>query len=277
MSQSSDAAAAPNGRVLAMQQLKLALVALAALVWGAPRARPAATAAGAWYESAALTWPIVTKSATSGISYLLGELLALRLVRRPQTTPRGRRLVRGRLVRSTVAGLVSHGPQLHYWNVVLEKYVSFGGAWWAVPTKIALDQTIFSLYLNGAYCALLELMKGNSLAQAWRKVRAAAWPSLYWSWRFWPAVHAATYSVVPVHLRVLWVDAVEIVWVAILSTAISRSGKKEKETGVEAAAAASAAAAAPHASAAVTEHHAAVIAEEEATEEEGPAVALAGV
>ena len=108
-------------------------------------------------------------------------------------------------------------------NVLLERYASFGGAWWAVPIKIVLDQTIFALYLNGAYCAMLELMSRSSPRQTWRRVKQAAWPSLVSSWRFWPAVHALTFSVVPVHLRVLWVDAIEIVWVAILSMAVTGS------------------------------------------------------
>ena len=108
-------------------------------------------------------------------------------------------------------------------NVLLERYASFGGAWWALPTKIVLDQTLFALYLNGAYCALLELMSRSSPRETWRRVKQAAWPSLVSSWRFWPAVHALTFSVVPVHLRVLWVDAVEIVWVAILSMAVTGS------------------------------------------------------
>ena len=34
-------------------------------------------------------------------------------------------------------------------------------------------------------------------------------------------VHVITYSVVPVHLRVLWIDVVEVAWVAILSACVS--------------------------------------------------------
>jgi len=96
--------------------------------------------------------------------------------------------------------------------------------------KIALDQTVFSLYLNGAYCGLIEVLKRSPPAEIWRRVRVSALPSLYSSWRFWPLVHALTYSVVPVHLRVLWVDLVEVGWVGILSTCVARAEKASAET-----------------------------------------------
>ena len=54
------------------------------------------------------------------------------------------------------------------------------------------------------------------------------WPSLTASWRFWPAAHALTYSVIPLHLRVLWVDVLEVVWVAILAKCVSRAGEGTK-------------------------------------------------
>ena len=54
-------------------------------------------------------------------------------------------------------------------------------------------------------------------------MRAAARPCLVAGWRFWPLAHALTYSVVPLPLRVLWVDVLEIAWVAILSTAVASS------------------------------------------------------
>lgn len=54
-------------------------------------------------------------------------------------------------------------------------------------------------------------------------MRAAARPCLVAGWRFWPLAHALTYSVVPLPLRVLWVDVLEIAWVAILSTKVASS------------------------------------------------------
>ena len=62
------------------------------------------------YEAAAIARPLLTKSATSGVAYLLGDSIAQR---RSAAGP----ISRGRLTRATIAGAVSHGPQLHYWTV----------------------------------------------------------------------------------------------------------------------------------------------------------------
>jgi hypothetical protein len=134
--------------------------------------------------------------------------------------------------------------------------VNFGGAFWSLPLKIALDQTFFASYLNAAYCAFIELLQRRPPREIGRKVlrhclasaqhptllprhssvlsppvacqvRSSWWPSLKASWRFWPIAHAFTYSVVPLHLRVLWVDVLEVVWVAILSMCIARSEPDE--------------------------------------------------
>ena len=61
---------------------------------------------------------------------------------------------RGRLTRATIAGTVSHGPQLHYWTLFLENVLP-GAGLRPLLTKIALDQTFFSLYLNAGACPRL--------------------------------------------------------------------------------------------------------------------------
>lgn len=172
------------------------------------------------YERAALAMPILTKSATSAVAYALGDVVAQRLT----SSDRTRALDRGRIIRSTLAGGISHGPQLHFWSLLLEHFLGPG----QVVRKILLDQTLFGLYINGAYTATTEGLKGASPATVWKRVRETSWPSLRASWKFWPAVHAITYSVVPLHLRVLWIDVVEVAWVAILSSCVSASANPEE-------------------------------------------------
>ena len=52
-------------------------------------------------------------------------------------------------------------------------------------------------------------------------VQRAALPCLIAGWRFWPLAHLITYTVIPLHLRVLWVDVLEVAWVAILSSCVA--------------------------------------------------------
>lgn len=191
------------------------------------------------YQNLAKSWPILTKAATSGISYLVGDVMAQRFEgvgqeESVEETPSKRpstfgKVDAGRVLRSTLIGFAAHGPQLHAWGFWLESTVVLGTSplakRCAVFVKIVLDQTFFTIYWNGSYCALIEVLRGSSLSKAWHCVYVSAWPSLRSSWCFWPMVHTVTYSVMPVHLRVLWIDTVEIIWVAILSTIAAASGE----------------------------------------------------
>lgn len=232
------AAEQPASRAAAATRLPLlhiitCLVGLAVLASSIPAGRSVMAATQSlgvgllhMYESAVLRRPVLVKAATSGVAYILGDALSQSL-----TSRRGaRRFDASRTARSGVAGFISHGPQLHVWCLLLDRYVSVGTGVWAprltLLTKIALDQTFFSLYINGAYCAVVNVLARRSPKEVWRRVKSSSWPALRSSWRFWPAVHALTFSIVPMHLRVLWVDAVEVVWVAILATCVAASGSE---------------------------------------------------
>ena len=168
------------------------------------------------YSSAALAWPIVTKSATSAIAYFLGDQLAQRVA--AARCGGVERLDTGRTLRATAAGAIVHGPQLHWWTAALDRFFGPG----SLLLKIALDQTFFAVWMNAGFTALTEALRPASPAQIWARVRASSWPSLRASWKFWPAVHLATYSIVPMHLRVLYIDVVEVIWVAILSATVAK-------------------------------------------------------
>ena len=171
------------------------------------------------YEAAAISSPLITKAATSGVAYFVGDHIAQRMARTRD---------RGRLVRASIVGFVSHGPQLHFWTLLMER-LPIG-----ILGKVALDQTLFALYINAAFAVLTQALQGQSLRSALMSARASAWPCLKAGWRFWPLAHLLTYSIVPLHLRVLWVDMLEIAWVAILSTCVARNADAHEAPELEA-------------------------------------------
>ena len=97
---------------------------------------------------------------------------------------------------------------------------------------IALDQTLFALYINAAFCVFTEVLQRRSLGAALNKAKATALPCLFAGWRFWPVAHALTYSIVPLHMRVLWVDILEIIWVSILTTLVAAPPLPASHTAV---------------------------------------------
>lgn len=129
-----------------------------------------------------------------------------------------------------MAVFCSHKPKM--WGVALfwggaglsihsHQFVSLGSCVFLfchVNPKVLADQTVWGLYLNAMYSFIIGVLAGRPLGDVWRDVKSTAWPALRTSWRFWPFVHTVSFShAVPLDLKLLWVDAMEVAWVTLLS------------------------------------------------------------
>lgn len=89
---------------------------------------------------------------------------------------------------------------------------------WATGIKVTADLTVWSIFLNAAYSMIIGTLQFRPPQDVLKDVRATLWPALRSAWRFWPFVHTVSFShAVPLDLKLLWVDCMEVVWVTILS------------------------------------------------------------
>jgi len=179
----------------------------------------------AWYDAEALKFPIMTKASTSATCYFVGDILA--------QTIRGKRIDTLDLLRSTrsaAAGFIGHGPVAHFWLQFVETYLSFDGAWWAVVPKIVFDQGPMSIVYNTVYTLLIGILALRSPEVLMADVRDTWWPAMKASIKFWPIVHLFTFSpFIPVELKLLWIDVMEIIWIAILSQVNARESETSSQ------------------------------------------------
>lgn len=183
------------------------------------------------YYAATVGTPLLTMAATSCVSYAIGDIGAQVLEgrRRPALLD----LVR--CARNAALGFVLHGPLLYGWILVLEGPVSAvaGGSerWTTLVVKIVLDQTVFSATINMLYAFLDGVLADRSPSEALFRAREVLVPSMVQSWRFWPVVHLISYSpLIPVNFKVLWIDLMEIIWVAILSATVNDGAEESAVT-----------------------------------------------
>eukprot|EP00746_Dinoflagellata_sp_MGD_P024351 gnl/MRDRNA2_/MRDRNA2_157159_c0_seq1.p1 gnl/MRDRNA2_/MRDRNA2_157159_c0~~gnl/MRDRNA2_/MRDRNA2_157159_c0_seq1.p1 ORF type:complete len:349 (+),score=23.76 gnl/MRDRNA2_/MRDRNA2_157159_c0_seq1:83-1129(+) len=176
----------------------------------------------AWYSASAIAYPIITKATTSGVCYAIGDLCAQRIAGANISS-----IDLGRAGRSGAAGFIGHGPIAHHWIEFLETQLSFGGAWWAVFVKVAVNQPMNIMY-NTIYSFVIGALTFQDPRVTMRNVWIAAWPAFLASIRFWPIVNLITFSVIPIQLRVAWVDTVKIIWICILS-GVNNEGLHEKK------------------------------------------------
>ena len=104
--------------------------------------------------------------------------------------------------------------------------------------QVTADLTVWAVFLNAAYLFLIGMLALRNPRDMWKDVKATSWPALRSAWRFWPFVHTVSFShAVPMDLKLLWVDMMEVVWVTILSK-VNHKDKQAANKQEEAAAAA---------------------------------------
>lgn len=203
------------------------------LLSGASASALAGVAGSPWRHFASLNelHPFRVAAAISGAVYGLGDLTA------QAYEGRGLRdLDAARLLRSSAAGALAHGPLSAGFYERLDRFVVLsaalgnGDAWFAPLFKVGVDQTLWAATWNALYLSLQGATRLESPAVICRSVASSGWDVLRAGWRLWPLVHLLTYTIVPLEARLLWVDAVDLGWVSVLAAyAAQRRGKEEKK------------------------------------------------
>jgi len=165
------------------------------------------------YESAVAEYPVPLKAAITGVTYLAGDWLA-----QANSLQRdGRSWLdadRGRLGRATLVGLVLLGPLAHFYY----EFVNDELTEWPIYAKILFDQTAYLALYNTVYYVALLCLDGKSFGEALEDYKGQFWRFLTSGWKLWPLVGIVTYTIIPQQNRVLWIDGIEIIYSAILSS-----------------------------------------------------------
>jgi protein Mpv17 len=179
-----------------------------------------------YYQQAVQSNPVFYKACTSGVAYCLGDFISqiyqgstIETVDLPRSA------------RSGAAGFLAHGPLCHYWLEFMETYLDCGGAWYGTGVKVTADLTLFAPILNAVYTLLISALAFRPLKESWNDVKITAWPALRSAWRFWPFVHTLSFShLIPMDLKLLFVDTMEMVWVTILSKVANEDKNAQLES-----------------------------------------------
>ena len=180
------------------------------------------------YQQAVILAPLLTMACTSGFAYAVGDLVAQVVEGRW----RAELLDLERCARTSLLGFALHGPLVYGWIQVLEgplATLAGGGAdgaassqWSTLLLKIFLDQTFFSALINILFASLNGILSKMTPREAFTRAREVLVPAMVSSWRFWPVVQLISYSpLIPVDFKLLWIDTMEILWVAYLSATVN--------------------------------------------------------
>ena len=80
---------------------------------------------------------------------------------------------------------------------------------------------------------ILGVLSLSNPRTIWSEVRETTVPLVISGLKLWPLAHLVTYGLMPVEWRLVWVDAVEIVWVTVLATTAAKAAKKKQKVKEE--------------------------------------------
>eukprot|EP01026_Neomeris_dumetosa_P083802 TRINITY_DN9766_c0_g1_i2.p2 TRINITY_DN9766_c0_g1~~TRINITY_DN9766_c0_g1_i2.p2 ORF type:complete len:259 (+),score=10.27 TRINITY_DN9766_c0_g1_i2:270-1046(+) len=155
--------------------------------------------------------PVITKCVTSFFGFSLGDILAQSLSGTVKYDPK-------RTMRMAIYGGVIMGPLAHNWFNLLDKFVFPGHPTSpvAIVAKAALDQLVQAPFGLCLFYAYQETMQGRASCTV-DTISEKLLPTLFMTWKFWPLAHLINFSVIPLEQRILYVNAVSVIYTCLLS------------------------------------------------------------
>ncbi|GBF87840.1 40S ribosomal protein S17 [Raphidocelis subcapitata] len=206
---------------------------------------------GMWraYCSSLAQAPLPTKAATGVLGSFLGDLLAQHLAhwserRRQQQQPGSPRRARrssspaslaaeggfqydaARFARLAAFSALIATPMAHYWYLFLDAAVFPDAPTCAaaVGLKVAMDQCLQTPFGMALFFASQKLLEGRP-GEALPDVQAKLLPALLTSFNVWVPAQLINFTVVPLDLRILYVNVISIAWTAYISNMANGGGE----------------------------------------------------
>ncbi|KAF8096505.1 hypothetical protein N665_0307s0034 [Sinapis alba] len=162
-----------------------------------------------WYLALLSDYPVLTKSVTSALLTLIGDLICQLTINKTSSLDKKRTLT------FTILGLGLVGPALHFWYLYLSKVVTASGLSGAV-LRLLLDQFVFAPVFVGVFLSAVVTLEGKpsnvipKLKQEWTGAVLA-------NWQLWIPFQFLNFRFVPQNFQVLASNVVALAWNVILS------------------------------------------------------------
>ncbi|KAK8079400.1 hypothetical protein PG997_007218 [Apiospora hydei] len=161
------------------------------------------------YARAQRRRPWVTQVATMLVIYLCADISAQQISGKDEHEY-------ARTARSLAIGGVAAIPG-HMWFVFLSQHFNYPSKVLSIAVKVAINQAVFTPVFNTYFFGSQALLSGDTLQQAWDRVRATVPVSVVNSCKIWPAVTAVSFAYLPLEYRALFAGVVAVGWQTYLS------------------------------------------------------------
>lgn len=168
-------------------------------------------AAFTWYLNALSKYPIRTKTISTFILAVLGDIIA-QYVAHDKDTPYHHDV--RRTVSMGIWALIFMGPVLHYWYTYLDKAVK---GRLSLVKKLLVDQLVFAPTFHTTFMFGTGLLEGNSWKSTVETWRTKIIPTLKANYTLWPAIQSINFTFIPPKLQVLFINCFSLLWNCIIT------------------------------------------------------------
>jgi protein Mpv17 len=180
--------------------------------------------AGTSYSNALTAYPILTKSLTACLTFLLSDYTA-QYVERPSSDDTERKNWKFNWTRtftSAAVGLLYFGPAAHAWYEMIFTLLP-GTTLFSTLQKAILGQLIFGPAFTCVFFATFLLQDGSFSIGNWVKKIKSDLPGAWLAGvGFWPLVDFVSFALVPIKFIPLFINLMSFIWTIYLSMVASR-------------------------------------------------------
>ncbi|KAM3076844.1 hypothetical protein ACMFMG_003690 [Clarireedia jacksonii] len=152
--------------------------------------------------------PYTTQFCSSLVIYFLGDLSAQSIS--------GDDYDWKRTVRALLISMGSSIPS-YKWFMFLSNNFNYSSKIASLATKVSVNQITFTPIFNTYFFGMQSLLSGDSLADAWERVKRTVPVSMMNSIKLWPAVTAISFAWIEPQYRSIFAGVIAIGWQTYLS------------------------------------------------------------
>lgn len=174
--------------------------------------------AGSSYSKALVANPIITKSLTAGLTFLLSDYSAQQ-IESPNDENEKKEWKHNwtRTLTSAAVGLFYFGPAAHAWYEMIFKILP-GTGLFSTLQKALLGQIIFGPAFTCVFFATSLMQGGTFTMSNWVSKIKSDLPGAWLAGvGFWPLVDFVSYAIVPIQFIPLFINLCSFVWTIYLS------------------------------------------------------------
>ncbi|EJD04619.1 uncharacterized protein FOMMEDRAFT_107423 [Fomitiporia mediterranea MF3/22] len=163
--------------------------------------------------------PMATQCATAAVLFGAGDVIAQQAIE-----GKGRDHDFARTARITFYGGALFGPIMTKWYQALNR-LQFASPVKAVVYRVWLDQAVLTPAAVVFFFSSMTFLEGKGISEATRRVETAYVPTLLRNWGVFVPAQIINFSLVPTHMRFVFVGVVSLFWNTYLSYANTQAQK----------------------------------------------------